>query len=67
MLGPLIGFKNFGEKYFSKLFNFIPNERTEFISSFMVIYVDFLEKKYFKEEDKCNNSNSYNYCTLKHL
>ena len=67
MIGPLIGYKNFGEKYFSRFFNFIPNERTEFISSFMVIYVDFLEKKYFNKEEKYNNNSNYNYCTFNHL
>ena len=64
MVGPLIGYNNFGEKYFSRFFNFIPTKRTEFISSFMVIYVSFLEKKYFNNE---NYSDKYNFCTFNHL
>ena len=62
LFGPLIGYKNFGDKYFSRLFSFIPNERTEFISSFMVIYVDYLEKKYLGNLE--SDAKDYNYCTI---
>ena len=65
LFGPLIGYKNFGDKYFSRLFSFIPNERTEFISSFMVIYVDYLEKKYLQNIEK--ETKDYNFCTINHL
>ena len=65
LFGPLIGYKNFGDKYFSRMFSFIPNERTEFINSFMVIYVDYLEKKYLENKEK--DAKVYNYCTINHL
>ena len=52
MIGPLIGYKNFNDKYFNTLIKFIPKERPEYNSAFMYIYVDYLEKKFLKEDEK---------------
>ena len=65
LIGPLIGYKNFDKKLFDRFISFIPEERTEFISSFMFIYVNYLEKKYFDkiEEEK----KEYDFTTIKNL
>ena len=65
LFGPLIGYKNFGDKYFSRLISFIQNDRTEFTNAFMIIYVDYLEKKYLENSEK--DTKDYNYCTINHL
>ena len=52
MVGPLIGYKNFNEKYFEEFIKFIPQERCQYNSAFMYIYVDYLETKLLKEKIK---------------
>jgi len=65
LIGPLIGYKNFDKKLFDRFISFIPQERTEFISSFMFIYVDYLEKKYFDNIE--NKGKEYDFCAIKKL
>ena len=50
MIGPLIGYKNFPKELFSTFINFIPFKRTQFISAFAYIYVNYLEQKILKNE-----------------
>ena len=50
MIGPLIGYKNFKKEYFDEFINFIPEERCQFNSAFMYIYVKYLEEKLLKKE-----------------
>ena len=52
MVGPIIGYKNFGNENFKKLIYFIPKTRSQFNSAFMYIYVDYLEKKFLKNNQK---------------
>jgi ADP-ribosylglycohydrolase len=63
MVGPLIGYKNFNDKYFDRFIRFVPEDRCQFNSAFMYIYVNCLEEKFLKqkkqekEEKTQNNSN----------
>ncbi len=50
MVGPLIGYKNFNSKYFNRFIRFIPEERSQFNSAFMYIYVNCLEEKFLKNK-----------------
>ena len=52
MIGPLIGYKNFNENYFDQFIRFIPEERCQFNSAFMYIYVNYLEEKLLNEKNK---------------
>jgi len=57
MIGPLIGYKNFKKQYFDTFIRFIPEERTQFNSAFMYIYVSYLEEKLLKKKEIMNSSN----------
>ena len=65
LIGPLIGYKNFDKKLFDRFISFIPEERTEFISSFMFIYVNYLEKQYFDKIEE--GKKEYDFTTIKNL
>ena len=43
VIGPLIGYKNFGEKDFEKMVSLVPKKRFIFTPALMVIYVHFLK------------------------
>ena len=43
VIGPLIGYKEFGEKEFSQMFKLIPQKRNIFSPALMVNYIYFLE------------------------
>jgi ADP-ribosylglycohydrolase len=44
VIGPLIGYKAFGEEDFSKMFKLIPQKRSVFIPALMVNYIYFLQE-----------------------
>ena len=50
MVGPLIGYKNFGTDLFEKFIKFIPDSRCQFTSAFMYIYINYLEEKLLNNE-----------------
>ena len=52
MIGPLIGYKNFNKELFDIFIRFIPEERCQFNSAFMYVYVDYLEKKMMEKKEK---------------
>ena len=56
MIGPLIGYKNFSKELFDTFIKFIPEERCQFNSAFMYVYVDYLEKK-MKEKNVTTKEN----------
>ena len=56
MIGPLIGYKNFNKELFDIFIRFIPEDRCQFNSAFMYIYVDYLEKK-MKEKNETTKEN----------
>ena len=58
MIGPLIGYKNFKKELFDIFIRFIPEERCQFNSAFMYIYVDYLEKKMKQKNETTNENNS---------
>ena len=43
VIGPLIGYKAFGEEEFSQMFKLIPQKRNIFVPALMVNYINFLE------------------------
>ena len=51
MIGPLIGYKNFNKELFDIFIRFIPEERCQFNSAFMYVYVDYLEKNMIKKNE----------------
>ena len=55
MVGPLIGYKNFNNQYFNRFIRFIPEERSQFNSAFMYIYVNCLEEKFLKNQKETIN------------
>ena len=60
IIGPLIGYKNFRSELFEKLIRFIPENRTQYNSAFMYIFVDYLEKKYlYKNKYETKGKNYY--------
>ncbi len=64
MIGPLIGYQNFNKDYFDEFIRFVPQERCQFNSAFMYIYVNYLEEKLLQgknsEEKKENEENKDN-------
>ena len=55
MIGPLIGYKNFNKQCFDIFIHFIPEERCQYNSAFMYVYVNYLEKKFIQEKIKWRN------------
>ena len=51
MIGPLIGYKNFNKELFDIFIRFIPEERCQFNSAFMYVYVEYLEKKMMQKNE----------------
>ena len=56
MIGPLIGYKNFNDKYFDTFINFVPKQRSQFNSAFMYIYVNYLEEKLKQSKEDVKKS-----------
>jgi ADP-ribosylglycohydrolase len=50
IIGPLIGFENFGNKDLTKILNFVSPSRFQYSASMVYFFVDYLEKN-------CNNVN----------
>ena len=51
IIGPLIGFENFGNKDLTKILNFVSPSRFQYSASMVYFFVDYLEKN-------CNNVNN---------
>jgi ADP-ribosylglycohydrolase len=64
MIGPLLGYDNFKKELFDYFIRYIPENRTQYTSAFMYIYVDYLEKKYLY---KNINTNGENYVAFKKI
>lgn len=64
MVGPLLGYENFKRDLFDYFIRYIPENRTQYTSAFMYIYVDYLEKKYIH---KNINKNTDNYISFKKI
>ena len=60
MIGPLIGYKNFKKQYFDEFITFIPEERSQFNSAFMYIYVNYLEEQLLNNSHKIKESEEIN-------
>ena len=58
MIGPLIGYKNFPPELFNNFIEYFPTNRTQFTSSFMYIYVTYLEQKYYLNKEPIQNYNN---------
>ena len=54
MIGPLIGYKNFHPQSFDRFIKFFPENRTQYTSAFMYIYVKYLEDKYLNKKQSSN-------------
>ena len=59
MIGPLIGYKNFHPQSFDKFINIFPENRTQYTSAFMYIYVKYLEDKYLNKKNSSTAHPSY--------
>ena len=59
MIGPLIGYKNFHPQSFDKFIKFFPENRTQYTSAFMYIYVKYLEDKYLNKQNSSTVHPSY--------
>ena len=57
VLGPIIGFDNFGEEL-KILLNHIPDERIQYTNALVYYYIDFLEKE-FEEDAIIDNNDDY--------
>ena len=64
LIGPLLGYDNFKKELFDYFLRYIPENRTQYTSAFMYIYVDYLEKKYLY---KNINTNGENYVAFKKI
>ena len=53
VIGPLIGYKAFGEEEFSQMFKLIPQKRSIFVPALMVNYINFLQEL---ESNKLNDN-----------
>ena len=62
VIGPLIGYKNFEEDEFKKMFFLIPYKRNVFIPSLMVLYVYYLEDLY--KNENVTNENNLNFLKM---
>ena len=61
MIGPLVGYKNFQPQLFDKFLKFYPENRTQYTSAFMYIYVNYLEEKYLYKKKYSNNEKENTY------
>ena len=61
MIGPLVGYKNFQPQLFDKFLKFYPENRTQYTSAFMYIYVNYLEQKYLYKKIYSNNEKENTY------
>ena len=58
VLGPIIGFDNFGEEL-KILLNHIPDDRIQYTNALIYYYIDFLEKVSEEEEEIINNDEDH--------
>ena len=49
MIGPLLGYDNFHPQLFNTFISYFPENRTQYTSAFMCIYVNYLEEKYLNK------------------
>ena len=52
VIGPLIGYKNFGDKEFLKMVSLVPKNRFIYSPGLMVLYINYLEMNKGNEESK---------------
>ena len=67
VIGPIIGYKNFGIEDFKKMFFLIPKKRNIFIPSLMVLYVYYLQELYINHNYNHNNTtkeNKFNFLKM---
>ena len=63
MIGPLLGYENCHSQLFDRFIKYFPDNRTQYTSAFMYIYVNYLEEKYLYNSvynDKKDTNPSYN-------
>ena len=62
IIGPLIGFDNFGNKELTKILNFVSPSRFQYSASMIYFFVDYLEKNYNKSsQNNIKNIPRFNY------
>ena len=62
IIGPLIGFDNFGNKELTKILNFVSPSRFQYSASMIYFFVEYLEKNYNKpSQNNIKNIPRFNY------
>ncbi len=61
IIGPLIGFNNFGNKDMNKILNFVSPTRFQYSACMVYFFVDYLEKNCNSIKNPCKKIPRFNY------